>query len=162
MGRFNIGLWCVGLYHATICCIGSTMSKREQTKCSSSANECPAGILMLRESAAPTSIQTPARVFLFLVLVICISRHPAATAHSFKTCPSGQVFICFIILSPSSKVRFWKVAKKCHFRTFLYTTTWNSTKTPYVVCIFCFETIFCKCIYPPILWFNKTRFITGD
>ena len=38
-------------------CFGSTMSKREQTKCSLSANECPVGIFMPRESAAPTKIK---------------------------------------------------------------------------------------------------------
>ena len=53
MGRFNIGLWCVGLCHATICCTGSTMSKREQTKCSSSANECPTGIFYAEGISCP-------------------------------------------------------------------------------------------------------------
>lgn len=72
MGRFNIGLWCVGLCHATICCTGSTMSKREQTKCSSSANECPAGILCRGNPAAPTKIQTLRNGIFFLTKCIVV------------------------------------------------------------------------------------------
>ena len=37
--------------------------------------------------------------------------------HSFQTCQPGQVFLCFAILSQSSKVWFWEIVKFLHFRT---------------------------------------------